>query len=159
MSAQTIPFVVIPCGGSKLETAAPAAELYTGSMFKDALNTARTMTTDDNIRILSALHGLIKLSDIVAPYDVKMGDADSITNDKLRRQVEWLIDENGTVDHEIHTLLPRRYYDSIWAAVHTVNRRHTFPMRNHFAGCAGIGYQKAALKALRTESLNKKEGF
>ena len=122
-------------------------------MFKDALKTAQTMTENENIRILSALHGLLRLDQIIEPYDVKIGDAGSITNDQLRRQVEWLIDDYGTVDTEIHTLLPRRYYETMWAAVHTVNRPHTLSMCNHFAGCAGIGYQKAALKALRTEKV------
>lgn len=153
MSAQTIPFVVIPCGGSKLETAAPAAELYTGSMFKDALNTARTMTTDDNIRILSALHGLIKLSDIVAPYDVKMGSGDDVSDSTLRGQLEEITGGPFNPAVTIQALLPKKYDAKLQAC------RGFYPITNHLTGCAGIGYQKAKLKQLRTASLNKKEGI
>jgi hypothetical protein len=71
--------VIIPCGGAKLTEPAPAADIYIGSMFADTLRTARTMTSDENIRILSAKHGLRKLDEIVEPYDVKMGSGDDVT--------------------------------------------------------------------------------
>ena len=59
--------VIIPCGAAKLSHPAKAAELYTGSMFADALRTARSMTTDENIRILSAKHGLVRLDHVLDP--------------------------------------------------------------------------------------------
>jgi hypothetical protein len=141
--------VIIPCGGAKLSEAAPAAELYIGSMFADTLRTARTMTSDENIRILSAKHGLIKLDEIIEPYDVKMGDAASVSMDELRSQITELHENYSHFDYRIHTLLPRRYYEALWAAVHTGKRPAAFKVWNHFDGCAGIGYQKAALKNLR----------
>jgi hypothetical protein len=141
--------VIIPCGGAKLTEPAPAADIYIGSMFADTLRTARTMTSDENIRILSAKHGLMKLDEIVEPYDVKMGDADSISADDLRDQVTELHEQYSHFDYRIHTLLPKAYYRELWAAVHTGQRRAAFKLWNHFDGCAGIGYQKAALKNLR----------
>jgi hypothetical protein len=141
--------VIIPCGGAKLTEPAPAADIYIGSMFADTLRTARTMTSDENIRILSAKHGLMKLDEIVEPYNVKMGDADSISADDLRDQVTELHEQYSHFDYRIHTLLPKAYYRELWAAVHTGQRRAAFKLWNHFDGCAGIGYQKAALKNLR----------
>jgi hypothetical protein len=141
--------VIIPCGGAKLTQPAPAADLYIGSMFADTLRTARTMTSDENIRILSAKHGLVKLDTILEPYDVKMGDAQSVSMDKLRDDISELHELFSHFDYRIHTLLPQAYYRALWAAVHTGKRPAAFKVWNHFDGCAGIGYQKAALKNLR----------
>lgn len=107
------------------------------------------MTSDENIRILSAKHGLIKLDEIIEPYDVKMGDRESVSMDVLREQVTELHELFSHFDYRIHTLLPKSYYGALWAAVHTGKRPAAFKVWNHFDGCAGIGYQKAALKNLR----------
>ena len=135
--------VVIPCGASKLPTAAPAAELYTGSMFQDALRTARTMTTDDNIRILSAKHGLVRLDHVLEPYEMKMNHKDSVTGFRLVMQLIGLRFE-GT----IHTLLPKPYLYKIHNAAIALN----LSLVNHYEGCAGIGYQKARLKQIREKA-------
>ena len=150
-NTMSTPIVIIPCGGAKLETAAPAADLYTGSMFRDALKTARAMTSDDNIRILSAKHGLVKLDAILEPYDVKMGDTNSVSMDTLRKDITKLHELFSHFDYRIHTLLPKAYYEALWAAVHTGKRRAAFHVWNHFDGCAGIGYQKQRLAQLRSE--------
>ena len=141
--------VIIPCGGAKLPHAAPAAELYTGSMFKDALRTARTMTADQNIFILSAMHGLVALDETLEPYDLKMGQTGSVSLRTIRYQLAGIYASHYLHEYEMHTLLPRAYYETLWAAVHTMNRTQVFGIVNHFAGCAGIGYQKAALANLR----------
>lgn len=91
--------VVIPCGGKKLDKPAPAAELYIGSMFADTLRTARHMTSDENIRILSAKHGLITLDQIIEPYDVTMGDTDCVSMDKLRDQITELHENYSLHDY------------------------------------------------------------
>lgn len=141
--------VIIPCGGTKLPHAATAAELYTGSMFKDALRTARAMTAEDNIFILSAKHGLVALETMLEPYDLKMGQPGSVSLNTLRCQLRDMYDSYYLHEYDMHTLLPRAYYEMLWAAVHTMNRTQAYSMVNHFDGCAGIGYQKAALARLR----------
>lgn len=135
--------VIIPCGASKLPTAAPAAELYTGSMFQDALRTARTMTTDENIRILSAKHGLVRLDHVLEPYEMKMGHKESVTGFRIVMQLMGLGFE-GT----IHSLLPKGYFTKIASAAAALNLQ----VVNHFDGCAGIGFQKARLKQLREKA-------
>ena len=132
--------VIIPCGAAKLSHPAEAAELYTGSMFADALRTARTMTTDDNIRILSAKHGLVRLDHVLEPYEMKMSDKDSVTGFRLVMQLVGLQFE-GTIE----ALLPKQYLNRMTSAANAVNAT----VVNHFDGCAGIGYQKARLKQLR----------
>jgi hypothetical protein len=132
--------VIIPCGASKLSQPAKAADLYTGSMFADALRTARTMTSDENIRILSAKHGLVRLDHVLEPYEMKMSDKDSVTGFRLVMQLVGLQFE-GT----IHALLPKQYLSRMTSAANAVNAT----VINHYEGCAGIGYQKSRLKQLR----------
>lgn len=132
--------VIIPCGASKLPTAAQAAELYTGSMFQDALRTARTMTTDDNIRIFSAMHGLVRLDHVLQPYEMKISHKESITGYRLVMQLMGLKFE-GT----IHALLPKPYL----ARLQSVANALDLQLINHYEGCKGIGFQKARLKQLR----------
>lgn len=132
--------IVIPCGGAKLETAAPAAELYTGSMFKDILRTARALTQEENIFILSAKHGLIALDKIVEPYNLKMGQAGSIDTNTLGDQLNAIMPtaETFTID----AFLPKAYAAKLEESTGAW-------IVNHFEGCAGIGYQKAVLKNIR----------
>lgn len=135
-------FVIIPCGGAKLEKPAPARHLYTGSMFRDQLATALTMTTAENIRILSAKHGLLELDEIVEPYDLKMGQKASIKSETLAAQLATILPKNET--YIIDALLPKAYA----AALEAATADH---IENHFDGCAGIGYQKQVLKQIRTK--------
>ena len=132
--------VVIPCGGAKLTHPAPAAELYTGSMFQDALRTARMLTSDSDIFILSARYGLVTLDQILEPYDIKMGDAGSIHVDDVRLQADWY----NIDDPYVSALLPKSYFKML-------DNSLAFPYKlaNMYAGCAGIGHQKHVLAELR----------
>lgn len=85
------PLVLIPCGGAKLTHPAPAADLYTSSTFRMALDAARSIVRpygggDECIRIVSAKHGLVRLDAIVDPYDVRMTDADAVSPATIRAQ-------------------------------------------------------------------------
>jgi hypothetical protein len=59
---------LISCGKKKLPHRAPAADLYTGPLFKLSLAYARRLGSR-SIYILSAKHGLLPLTKKVAPYD------------------------------------------------------------------------------------------
>lgn len=80
--------VVVGCGSKKLDHAAPAAELYQGGYFKLRLAYARQLTSDENIFILSALHGFIPLDRVIEPYDLRMGQPGSIHPADLKAQAE-----------------------------------------------------------------------
>jgi hypothetical protein len=137
-------FVIIPCGGAKQKSPANARDLYIGSMYRDQLATALTMTTPENIRILSAKHGLIALDTIVEPYDLKMGQKGSVTSDTLAGQLAEMLPKNET--YIIDALLPKKYAAALEDATGDW-------IVNHFDGCAGIGYQKQVLKKIRTKEL------
>ena len=135
--------VIIPCGGAKLDHAAPAAELYTGSMFQDALRTIRMVTADENIRILSAKHGLVRLDHVLEPYEMKMSDKDSVTGYRLVMQLVGLKFE-GT----IWSFLPKAYLNRIVSAGNAAG----CTVVDMYAGCKGIGHQKAVLKKVRDKA-------
>lgn len=61
--------VFISCGKSKNKDAVIAKELYIGDLFNKSLKYARTLTTDNNIYILSANYGLLSLNDSVMYYE------------------------------------------------------------------------------------------
>ena len=133
-------YVVIPCGGAKLPHSAHADELYTGSMFKDTLRTALTMTTRDNVFILSAKYGLVQLDTVLAPYDLKMGQAGSVDADQVQRDLRELIDFSTA--YTLDALLPKAYLKVLEEAT-------TDWVNSHYEGCRGIGDQKARLAQLR----------
>lgn len=78
--------VVTPCGARKLPHTARAAQLYTGPYFTACLRYARTLEPDENIRILSALHGLVRLDQVLHPYNLRFGQPGTVTVATLRTQ-------------------------------------------------------------------------
>ena len=132
-------FVIIPCGNTKLSTAAPASEFYTGSMFQDSLRTARKLFSDDRIYVMSAKHGIVPLDRVLEPYDVKLGMEGSID----ARTLADSLDEAG-IEGTITSLLPKMY-DQLF----TEAAAGKFEIDHHFEGSRGIGDQKARLSKLR----------
>jgi hypothetical protein len=63
--------IVIACSGKKATHPCAVKDLYQGQHFKMCLKWARSVVTDENIRVLSAKHGLLKLDDVIEPYDQK----------------------------------------------------------------------------------------
>ena len=88
--ADEAPVVVVPCGGDKASTPAPAAELYVGSYFRSLLAAARTITSDDRILVLSGLHGFVALDTVLDPYEQRIDRDGAVTDSTLRRQVAEL---------------------------------------------------------------------
>lgn len=143
-AARTVVYVV-PCGAAKLDTAAPARELYTGSHFRNTLATAEAMAAEDGglVLILSAKLGLIELDTVVAPYDVKMGDADAITPAGIRNTaVELGLDE---LDPELYALLPSAYFTALALALEPLGMFAA----DVYEAAPGIGYQRGTVRSCR----------
>lgn len=64
---------VIGCGAAKLDRRAPAREMYTGCLFRDALGYAEGQGYRA-ILILSAEHGALDLDREIEPYNTRLGD-------------------------------------------------------------------------------------
>lgn len=136
---------VVPCGAAKTDQAAAARDLYTGAHFRNTLATAEAMAAEDGglVLILSAKLGLIELDTVVAPYDVKMGDADAITPAGiLNTAVELGLDE---VDPELYALLPGAYFTALAEALAAVD---VYPA-DVYEAAPGIGYQRGTVRSCR----------
>lgn len=134
--------VVIACGASKLDHRAPAVRLYTGQHFRASLAAALSVARDPStiVRILSAKYGLLRLDELVDPYELRMGDAGSVTGDELADQAAEL----GDVEHVL-ALCPAAYADRLAEA---------FPaavVERPLAGL-GIGKQRHVLAELRRQA-------
>lgn len=62
---------LISCSSAKLAHPAPARDLYCSPLFR--LSLAYAQTTCTAVYVLSALHGLVSLDTIIAPYNRRMG--------------------------------------------------------------------------------------
>jgi len=130
----TSPLVIIPCGGKKAGHRTQARSLYRGAYFRAGLTAARRLTSPDRIRILSAMHGLLRLDELVAPYDLRMGQPGSVTAERVLRQAA----EQGLVDEPHVVVLGGKAYRDVARAV--------WPhAEDPLAGTRSMGEQMAAL--------------
>lgn len=142
---------VIPCGGGKLDHAAPAAELYIGSMFRHALvNVERLAAMDEDegrgparVLILSALHGLVELGTVLEPYDLRMGAPGSVTVETLAAQALALGIDWGSA---VYAFLPRAYLARLDGALRTLD---VF-VQDVYEACGGNGEQRRVLSIVGT---------
>lgn len=88
---------VISCGLRKVSATTAAHRLYTGSYFRAQLEWARSRYPAGRIRILSAKYGLVRLTDQISPYDLKMGMPGSITADRLADQIVEQLPAGATI--------------------------------------------------------------
>ncbi|MFC8723725.1 DUF6884 domain-containing protein [Streptomyces bacillaris] len=136
------PLVVIPCSARKLDRPAPAGDLYQGSYHRACRQTADALTeTGGTTVILSGRHGLLRLEQIVAPYEMRMGDPGSITAEQLRAQAQTL----GLTDARTVVVLAGALY--VQAA------RQVWPHAAAPLTGRGIGRQLQRLAELRAEPL------
>lgn len=63
------PIILVACCGPKLADPSPATDLYVSDLFKKAKSYAKRK---GRWFILSALHGLLNPSAVIAPYDVTL---------------------------------------------------------------------------------------
>lgn len=61
---------LVSCTAMKLDRAAPARELYTSQLFRSSLRYLEPRC--EHVFVLSALHGLVELDRVLAPYDHRL---------------------------------------------------------------------------------------
>lgn len=129
--------VVIPCSRAKTSHPAAAGQLYTGSLHKHARRTADALTAQGGtILVLSALHGLLPLDQVIEPYDHTWKDEGSVTVDDLQAQAVDL----RLTGADVVLLTPSQYTQRaivVWPNAQT-------PLAH-----LGIGRQRGRLTALR----------
>lgn len=88
-------FVLVGCSKTKLNSPAPARELYRGNLFRLASRWAELK--GHRWGVLSALHGFIEPDTVVEPYDLALADV------ARRGQLDaW----NNRVTRQLHRHLP-----------------------------------------------------
>lgn len=123
--------VIVACGGDKAisEGELPAGELYTGSYHWACRKAAEAL--GGHVLILSALHGLVELTDVIETYDLKMGEPGSIDAGAVRDQAAW----QGILDADVTVLGGEKYV----SVVKEVWPNATAPLKG------GIGEQRQQL--------------
>jgi len=140
--------MVVPCSGAKLDHAAPARELYTGTMTQHtlaaALHEVAQLDQPARVLILSALHGLVELDQVLEPYEMKMGAPGCVTVERLREQALALGMGWGPgelfedVPGEVYSMMPRAYYRVLYEALVEID---VWP-HDVYSECKGILQQK-----------------
>lgn len=142
---------VIPCAAQKADSPKPARELYTSANFRHVLTaaeaeaaaTTRELGTPARVVILSALHGILELDDVVDPYDVKMGIVGSIATDRIADQLRRLDPRT------VCAMLPRAYGRALAGAVDQVNAAGSdVEYLDLYEYSPGIGYQRGTATAI-----------
>jgi hypothetical protein len=135
--------VVISCGAKKADTAQRAIDLYQGAFFRATSGWARSVADERNIYIMSAKYGLLPAAKVVEPYNLRMGQAGSVTVETLRKQARAL-----RIDKERPIVLAGKDYlamaEQVWAGVYapfSAQPRGIMPQ-----GKSGMGYQLQAMK-------------
>jgi hypothetical protein len=134
---------VIPCGGKKLDHAAPARDLYCGSMFRHTLANVEQLAALDEaegrgparVVILSALHGLVGLDTVLEPYDQRMDQAGSVAAETLTGQALALGIDWGA---QVYAFLPRAYLARLDEALRVLD----VYVQDVYEGCTGNLQQK-----------------
>lgn len=129
---------IAPCSGVKLPHAAPARELYAGSLYQLAARTATVV--GDDWAILSALHGIVHPDTVLEPYDQQLGGEGAI---RPRAVADQLAADWPDVD-EVIALTPNAYTALLAGACSLAGIRLTAPL----AHSAGIGEQRGRLAAM-----------
>lgn len=111
MSGQRL--VIIGCGATKRAIRSPAGQLYTGSYFRANLAWAMSVVRPDQIIILSAAHGFLRLHDQIEPYDLRMGDENSIGIGILKEQAESM----GLLNRDTVAICGQDYLDKLLCVI------------------------------------------
>ena len=126
--------VLIACGTKKRPELSTVERLYTGPLFSAALSAARALNEDRYIRVLSAGHGFVALTERYAPYDVTWADERAISRERLARQASFL--EKRLDFSCVVSLMPAEYARRARAAL---GESLAHPFVDAMEGVRGIG--------------------
>lgn len=133
---------VIPCGGAKEDHPTLARHLYTGAMFRQTLASVQAMADgeDAQILILSARYGLVRLDEVIAPYEQRMDRRGRVGADTITIQAMMY----GLTD--VYAFLPGAYFTALDTALRPLG---IYP-QDVYEGTGGIGDQRHVNKVVAT---------
>ena len=132
------PLVIVPCGATKqpLGWRGPASGLYIGPYFRSCLRAALALAPPDRCRILSGYYGLLRLSDSVEPYEMRVTAQGAIAPARVAAQAR----EQGLDSEPYVICLTGRDYAHVLA--------HVWP-HAHFPLSGSIFDQMSYLRKVR----------
>ena len=87
--------VLISCASKKLKNKAKAEDIYISSLFRKSLQYAKSLQPDD-IYILSAKFGLLKLNEIIEPYNQTLN---TMPVDEIRKWSERVLQQLSNISN------------------------------------------------------------
>jgi hypothetical protein len=81
--------------------------MYTGAYHMGCLKFALSLVPSNQILILSAKYGLLRLTDWIEPYNLKMGEKGCVTAEAVRQQAL----DMGLLDEQVCAIGGRSYTD------------------------------------------------
>jgi hypothetical protein len=101
--------VLLMCGAHKRAEKSKARDLYTSPRFQVSLRYAEYLTQDDNIFILSAMHHLLTLDELVEPYNKSLYEMPGRELFDWAAQTLKQLEEHCDID-DCFTFLTDTYY-------------------------------------------------
>lgn len=138
---------LVACCKTKLDRAAPARELYRSPLFR--LSLAYAERTCETVYVASALHGLVRLDAVIAPYEATLIGATRTYRAAWGELVLGALVERHGTNLPITFLVGRDYVAPIMLARHGL-RVHV-SARSPLAGLQ-IGQRLAFLKRAIAEA-------
>ena len=128
---------IVPCGANKQTTPVAARDLYISNHFQQTLAKveAEAAESEAEVFILSAGYGLLRLDDVVAPYDTKMGDSDCVSAATITEQARDLGIDYGA---DVYAFLPAAYLTTLTTALVDLD---VYP-QDVYEGASGIGVHR-----------------
>src|SRR3954453_19546231 len=111
--------VLVACCGPKLNEPAPAADVYISDLFKKARTYAERR---GRWFILSALHGLLDPSAVIAPYDLTLKKMSAAKRREWGQKVREQMEEAGLVGSPLVALAGADYVKPLVATGLTVDQ-------------------------------------
>lgn len=100
---------LLSCGKRKQHQESPASEMYIGDLFKKYLRYAKEQKPDA-IYILSAKYHLLKLSQIIEPYEMTLNTMSKSERLEWSRQVLMQLKSKTDIDDDQYVFLTGKNY-------------------------------------------------
>lgn len=126
---------VVSCGKRKLTRSAMAKDMYIGPYFKACM--AYAISVADIVLIFSAKYGLIRPTDVIAPYDVYLPNASTEYQKKIKAFVSTQLEKFTDAGYEIIYVCGKTYWSGLPSGATPLD------------GVGGLGRQMKWMKAHR----------
>ncbi len=110
---------LISCSAIKLAHRAPARELYSSSLFSMSLAYAEARCS--RVFVLSALHMLVPLDEVLAPYNLKMSNLGKREREQWANRVLAKLTSQCSIDTDVMMLAGADYTVPLSTAMRTMH--------------------------------------